>query len=164
MCFSVRPCSCHGTKQIIPQNWKQLLHSFNFFLFFLAILVNSHPTPFGLTCKTSRLQPLQLSIGLFWRMAGWKAAWRCKYVFREKTNLIIPYSFYVVFLSLYFVLNIIIILHPFFFFFPFAYQSPSYFLPDTYHLGVCKEPVLNFQTDQRRLAQLRELKARFFLS
>ncbi|XP_033623644.1 protein 4.1 isoform X13 [Fukomys damarensis] len=43
-------------------------------------------------------------------------------------------------------------------------ESPSYFLPDTYHLGVCKEPVLNFQTDQRRLAQLRELRARFFLS
>ncbi|XP_063091995.1 protein 4.1 isoform X18 [Cavia porcellus] len=43
-------------------------------------------------------------------------------------------------------------------------ESPSYFLPDTYHLGVCKEPVLSFQTDQRRLAQLRELRARFFLS
>ncbi|XP_070466570.1 protein 4.1 isoform X43 [Equus przewalskii] len=43
-------------------------------------------------------------------------------------------------------------------------ESPSYFLPDTYHLGVCKEPVLNFQTDQRRLAQLRELRAKFFLS
>ncbi|KAM4873240.1 protein 4.1 isoform 24-T24 [Thomomys bottae] len=43
-------------------------------------------------------------------------------------------------------------------------KSPSYFLPDTYHLGVCKEPVLNFQTDQRRLAQLRELRAKFFLS
>ncbi|XP_036770923.1 protein 4.1 isoform X29 [Manis pentadactyla] len=43
-------------------------------------------------------------------------------------------------------------------------ESPSYFLPDTYHLGVCKEPVSNFQTDQRRLAQLRELRAKFFLS
>nr|XP_035164327.2 protein 4.1 isoform X44 [Callithrix jacchus] len=43
-------------------------------------------------------------------------------------------------------------------------ESPGYFLPDTYHLGVCKEPVLNFQTDQRRLAQLRELRAKFFLS
>ncbi|XP_037058903.1 protein 4.1 isoform X29 [Peromyscus leucopus] len=43
-------------------------------------------------------------------------------------------------------------------------ESPSYFLPDTYHLGVCKEPVFNFQTDQRRLAQLRELRAKFFLS
>ena len=46
----------------------------------------------------------------------------------------------------------------------FADQSPSYFLPDTYHLGVCKEPVSNFRTDQRRLAQLRELRAKFFLS
>lgn len=55
------------------------------------------------------------------------------------------------------------ILHPFSFFF-FADQSPSYFLPDTYHLGVCKEPVSNFQTDPRRLAQLRELRAKFFLS
>uniref|UniRef100_A0A8C0R6X6 Protein 4.1 n=1 Tax=Canis lupus dingo TaxID=286419 RepID=A0A8C0R6X6_CANLU len=43
-------------------------------------------------------------------------------------------------------------------------ESPSYFLPDTYHLGVCKEPVLKYQTDQRRLAQLRELRAKFFLS
>ncbi|XP_036866408.1 protein 4.1 isoform X32 [Manis javanica] len=43
-------------------------------------------------------------------------------------------------------------------------EFPSYFLPDTYHLGVCKEPVSNFQTDQRRLAQLRELRAKFFLS
>ncbi|XP_059945294.1 protein 4.1 isoform X21 [Mesoplodon densirostris] len=43
-------------------------------------------------------------------------------------------------------------------------ESPSYFLPDTYHLGVCKEPELNFQRDQRRLAQLRELRAKFFLS
>ncbi|XP_068825057.1 protein 4.1 isoform X9 [Capricornis sumatraensis] len=43
-------------------------------------------------------------------------------------------------------------------------ESPSYFLPDTYHLGVCKEPVSNFRTDQRRLAQLRELRAKFFLS
>ncbi|XP_063091996.1 protein 4.1 isoform X20 [Cavia porcellus] len=47
---------------------------------------------------------------------------------------------------------------------PSERKSPSYFLPDTYHLGVCKEPVLSFQTDQRRLAQLRELRARFFLS
>ncbi|KAF6344451.1 erythrocyte membrane protein band 4.1 [Rhinolophus ferrumequinum] len=43
-------------------------------------------------------------------------------------------------------------------------ESPSYFLPDTYHLGVCKEPVSHFQTDPRRLAQLRELRAKFFLS
>uniref|UniRef100_A0A673U483 Protein 4.1 n=1 Tax=Suricata suricatta TaxID=37032 RepID=A0A673U483_SURSU len=43
-------------------------------------------------------------------------------------------------------------------------ESPSYFLPDTYHLGVCKEPVSKFQTDQRSLAQLRELRAKFFLS
>ncbi|XP_075801751.1 protein 4.1 isoform X28 [Microtus pennsylvanicus] len=43
-------------------------------------------------------------------------------------------------------------------------ESPSCFLPGTYHLGVCKEPVFNFQTDQRRLAQLRELRAKFFLS
>ncbi|XP_060235413.1 protein 4.1 isoform X29 [Meriones unguiculatus] len=43
-------------------------------------------------------------------------------------------------------------------------ESPSYFLPDTDDLGVCKEPVLSFQTDQRRLAQLRELRAKFFLS
>uniref|UniRef100_A0A671EG45 Protein 4.1 n=1 Tax=Rhinolophus ferrumequinum TaxID=59479 RepID=A0A671EG45_RHIFE len=43
-------------------------------------------------------------------------------------------------------------------------KSPSYFLPDTYHLGVCKEPVSHFQTDPRRLAQLRELRAKFFLS
>ncbi|XP_030890974.1 protein 4.1-like [Leptonychotes weddellii] len=43
-------------------------------------------------------------------------------------------------------------------------ESPSYFFPDTYHLGVCKEPVSKFQTDQRRLAPLRELRAKFFLS
>ncbi|XP_032058149.1 protein 4.1 isoform X27 [Aythya fuligula] len=43
-------------------------------------------------------------------------------------------------------------------------QSPSYFLPDTQHLGVCKEPVPKYRTDQRRLAQLRELRAKFFLS
>ncbi|XP_015738954.2 protein 4.1 isoform X25 [Coturnix japonica] len=42
--------------------------------------------------------------------------------------------------------------------------SPSYFLPDTHHLGVCKEPVPKYHTDQRRLAQLRELRAKFFLS
>ncbi|KAM8796056.1 protein 4.1 [Eudromia elegans] len=42
--------------------------------------------------------------------------------------------------------------------------SPSYFLPDTHPLGVCKEPVPKFRTDQRRLAQLRELRAKFFLS
>ncbi|XP_037683891.1 protein 4.1 isoform X8 [Choloepus didactylus] len=47
---------------------------------------------------------------------------------------------------------------------PSERKSPSYFLPDTYHLGVCKEPVSNFQTDQRRLAQLKELRAKFFLS
>lgn len=80
-------------------------------------------------------------------------------------NLIVPYSFYVVFLlPPYILLKIIMILHPFFPFFFFADQSPSYFLPDTYHLGVCKEPVSKFQTDQRRLAQLRELRAKFFLS
>nr|XP_047929114.1 protein 4.1 isoform X34 [Anser cygnoides] len=43
-------------------------------------------------------------------------------------------------------------------------KSPSYFLPDTQHLGVCKEPVPKYRTDQRRLAQLRELRAKFFLS
>ncbi|XP_032969834.1 protein 4.1 isoform X22 [Rhinolophus ferrumequinum] len=47
---------------------------------------------------------------------------------------------------------------------PTGEGSPSYFLPDTYHLGVCKEPVSHFQTDPRRLAQLRELRAKFFLS
>lgn len=46
----------------------------------------------------------------------------------------------------------------------FADQSPSYFIPNTYHLGVCKEPVFSFQPDQRRLAQLKELRAKFFLS
>lgn len=50
------------------------------------------------------------------------------------------------------------------FIFSFAAQSPSYFLPDTHHLGVCKEPVPKYHTDQRRLAQLRELRAKFFLS
>ncbi|XP_077644629.1 protein 4.1 isoform X13 [Lonchura striata] len=43
-------------------------------------------------------------------------------------------------------------------------QSPSYFLPNSHHLGVCKEPVPKYCTDQRRLAQLRELRAKFFLS
>ncbi|XP_074017959.1 protein 4.1 isoform X7 [Numenius arquata] len=43
-------------------------------------------------------------------------------------------------------------------------QSPGYFLPNTHHLGVCKEPVSKYRTDQRRLAQLRELRAKFFLS
>nr|XP_042713263.1 protein 4.1 isoform X37 [Chrysemys picta bellii] len=43
-------------------------------------------------------------------------------------------------------------------------ESPSYFLPDTHHLGVCKEPVPKHKTDQRRLDQLRELRAKFFLS
>uniref|UniRef100_A0A8B9QC04 Protein 4.1 n=1 Tax=Apteryx owenii TaxID=8824 RepID=A0A8B9QC04_APTOW len=43
-------------------------------------------------------------------------------------------------------------------------ESPSYFLPDTHHLGVCKEPVPKYRTDQRRLGQLRELRAKFFLS
>ncbi|XP_049677136.1 protein 4.1 isoform X26 [Accipiter gentilis] len=43
-------------------------------------------------------------------------------------------------------------------------ESPSYFLPNTHHLGVCKEPVPKYRTDQRRLAQLRELRAKFFLS
>ncbi|XP_042649514.1 protein 4.1 isoform X25 [Tyto alba] len=43
-------------------------------------------------------------------------------------------------------------------------ESPSYFLPDTHHLGVCKETVPKYRTDQRRLAQLRELRAKFFLS
>uniref|UniRef100_A0A8C3K6D3 Protein 4.1 n=1 Tax=Calidris pygmaea TaxID=425635 RepID=A0A8C3K6D3_9CHAR len=42
--------------------------------------------------------------------------------------------------------------------------SPGYFLPNTHHLGVCKEPVSKYRTDQRRLAQLRELRAKFFLS
>lgn len=55
-------------------------------------------------------------------------------------------------------------MHPVFPFILFADQSPSYFTPDTYHLGVCKEPVFSFQTDQRRLAQLKELRAKFFLS
>ncbi|XP_051663088.1 protein 4.1 isoform X38 [Manacus candei] len=43
-------------------------------------------------------------------------------------------------------------------------QSPSYFLPNSHHLGVCKEPVPKYRTDQRRLAHLRELRAKFFLS
>ncbi|XP_051493758.1 protein 4.1 isoform X31 [Apus apus] len=43
-------------------------------------------------------------------------------------------------------------------------QTPSYFLPNTRHLGVCKEPVPKYHSDQRRLAQLRELRAKFFLS
>ncbi|XP_032936641.1 protein 4.1 isoform X19 [Catharus ustulatus] len=43
-------------------------------------------------------------------------------------------------------------------------QSPSYFLMNSHHLGVCKEPVPKYHTDQRRLAQLRELRAKFFLS
>ncbi|XP_074017957.1 protein 4.1 isoform X5 [Numenius arquata] len=43
-------------------------------------------------------------------------------------------------------------------------KSPGYFLPNTHHLGVCKEPVSKYRTDQRRLAQLRELRAKFFLS
>ncbi|XP_039367938.1 protein 4.1 isoform X40 [Mauremys reevesii] len=43
-------------------------------------------------------------------------------------------------------------------------ESPSYFLPDTHHLGVCKEPAPKHKTDQRRLDQLRELRAKFFLS
>ncbi|XP_061452223.1 protein 4.1 isoform X45 [Rhineura floridana] len=43
-------------------------------------------------------------------------------------------------------------------------EHPSYFLPDTRHLGVCKDPVPKYQADQRRLAQLRELRANFFLS
>ncbi|XP_071624027.1 protein 4.1 isoform X44 [Heliangelus exortis] len=43
-------------------------------------------------------------------------------------------------------------------------QSPSYFLPNTRHLGVCKDPLPKHHTDQRRLAQLRELRAKFFLS
>ncbi|XP_074419113.1 protein 4.1 isoform X29 [Larus michahellis] len=43
-------------------------------------------------------------------------------------------------------------------------ESPSYFLPNTHRLGVCKEPVPKYRTDQRRLAQLRELRAKFFLS
>lgn len=50
------------------------------------------------------------------------------------------------------------------FIFSFAAQSPSYFLPNTHHLGVCKEPVPKYRPDQRRLAQLRELRAKFFLS
>lgn len=80
-------------------------------------------------------------------------------------NLMIPCSFYVVFLlPPYFHLKFIIILHPVFPFILPADQSPSYFSPDTYHLGVCKEPVFSFQTDQRRLAQLKELRAKFFLS
>ncbi|XP_064491057.1 protein 4.1 isoform X46 [Pseudopipra pipra] len=47
---------------------------------------------------------------------------------------------------------------------PSERQSPSYFLPNSHHLGVCKEPVPKYRTDQRRLAQLRELRAKFFLS
>ncbi|XP_053122909.1 protein 4.1 isoform X34 [Hemicordylus capensis] len=43
-------------------------------------------------------------------------------------------------------------------------EPPSYFLPDTHHLGVCKDPVPKYQTDKRRLTQLRELRAKFFLS
>nr|XP_034975125.1 protein 4.1 isoform X37 [Zootoca vivipara] len=43
-------------------------------------------------------------------------------------------------------------------------EPPSYFLPDTHHLGVCKDNVPKYQADQRRLTQLRELRANFFLS
>ncbi|XP_061216669.1 protein 4.1 isoform X36 [Neopsephotus bourkii] len=43
-------------------------------------------------------------------------------------------------------------------------ESPGYFLPNPHHLGVCKEPVPKYRPDQRRLAQLRELRAKFFLS
>ncbi|XP_044290665.1 protein 4.1 isoform X30 [Varanus komodoensis] len=43
-------------------------------------------------------------------------------------------------------------------------EPPSYFFPDTHHLGVCKDPVPKYQADQRRLSQLRELRAKFFLS
>jgi len=84
-------------------------------------------------------------------------------VFGEKSyyeSLTVPCSFYVVFLSVFF-LTIMLLLH---FIFSFAAQSPSYFLPNTHHLGVCKEPVPKYRTDQRRLAQLRELRAKFFLS
>ncbi|XP_071655360.1 protein 4.1 isoform X35 [Patagioenas fasciata] len=42
-------------------------------------------------------------------------------------------------------------------------ESPS-FLPSSHHFGVCKEPVPKPRADQRRLAQLRELRAKFFLS
>ncbi|XP_064897375.1 protein 4.1 isoform X34 [Columba livia] len=42
-------------------------------------------------------------------------------------------------------------------------QSPSCFLPSSHHFGVCKEPVPKARAD-RRLAQLRELRAKFFLS
>lgn len=56
---------------------------------------------------------------------------------------------------------IMLLLH---FIFSFAAQSPGYFLPNTHHLGVCKEPVPKYRPDQRRLAQLRELRAKFFLS
>lgn len=86
-------------------------------------------------------------------------------VFGDKSNsenLTVPCSFYVVFLSVFFVvLMIMLLLH---FIFSFAAQSPSYFLPNSHHLGVCKEPVPKYRTDQRRLAQLRELRAKFFLS
>lgn len=89
-------------------------------------------------------------------------------VFGDKSNsesLTVPCSFYVVFLSFFFflfvVLTIMLLLH---FIFSFAAQSPSYFLPNSHHLGVCKEPVPKYRTDQRRLAQLRELRAKFFLS
>lgn len=90
-------------------------------------------------------------------------------VFRDESNsenLTVPCSFYVVFLSVFFfvvvvVLMIMLLLH---FIFSFAAQSPSYFLPNSHHLGVCKEPVPKYRTDQRRLAQLRELRAKFFLS
>uniref|UniRef100_A0ACB8FR90 Protein 4.1 n=1 Tax=Sphaerodactylus townsendi TaxID=933632 RepID=A0ACB8FR90_9SAUR len=43
-------------------------------------------------------------------------------------------------------------------------ESPSYFLPDTHHLGVCKDSVPKYHVDQRQLTQLRELRAKFFLS
>ncbi|KAH0631253.1 hypothetical protein JD844_005514, partial [Phrynosoma platyrhinos] len=41
---------------------------------------------------------------------------------------------------------------------------PSFFLPATHHLGVCKDPVPKYQADHRRLTQLKELRAKFFLS
>ncbi|XP_062818896.1 protein 4.1 isoform X14 [Anolis carolinensis] len=43
-------------------------------------------------------------------------------------------------------------------------EHPSYFFPATHYLGVCKDPVPEYQTNNRKLTQLNELRAKFFLS
>lgn len=162
-------CSCHGTKQRIPCPRPR---SSGWLMFFFGLHQQTpiHQPPGVTPDHLLKEQLWQLSVCLHPCMASWKAAWGCYYVFGEKKpNLIVPYSFYVVFLSLsvffFFLIHInFASFLSFSFSSHFADQSPSYFLPDTHHLGVCKEPVSNFQSDQRRLAQLRELRAKFFLS